>query len=334
MTRALVPLHERDTRMPEAGRIRLGIRSGKAMKALHTFRFTASSRENIDELAHLYGGKVEPMADPKSQHKFQVTSTTDSIPIYLPRDSFSTWYELWEGSGRKRQCDGVTASIPRQTPDGWEPVDVDCICHAEGRTTCRPVSRLNVIIPTIAFAGVWRLETKGWNAMAELPGMIKIVEALNEQGQLVQATLSVQQRSKIGPNGKSNFVVPVISLPFTPADALTGAANVTAIASAPSFGALEAGPHQQGVEVPVSLRVVHDDDIIDAEIVEDDPLRDRFEDMCTERYLPYDRLWPALCRQVDYPAGAARVEACIAKIEAGSLSFMGFNPDGTIIWKS
>jgi len=327
MARTITPLHERDVRMPEAGRIRIGVKTGNAMKSIDTFRFTAIARDNIDQLAALYGGDVVPMNDPKSQHKWQVITPTNSISIYLPREAFSTWYELWEGSGRVRQCDGVTATI--STREGYEPTP--CPCHASNKMLCRPVSRLNVIIPDISFAGVWRLETKGWNAMAELPGMIDIVQALNDQGQLVRATLSVQKRTQTTPAGKKNFVVPTISLPFTPEQALTGQGSVAAITTGPTLPALNSGDLSTVQATPVSVRAT-EDDIIDAEIIEDDPLRERFEDMCLERHLDFNRLWPAVCKQVDNDP--ARIEACIAKVESGALSFMGFNPDGTVIWRT
>jgi hypothetical protein len=328
MSRTVVPLHERNIRIPEAGRIRLGIKSGKAMRSINTFRFTSSTRYLIDQLAELYNGKVEPMDDPKSSHKWQVITTAKTIDIYLPHNAFSTWYELWEGSGRQRQCDGETVEVPIKTGDGWEPQPKPCICHAQGSLTCRPVTRLNVIIPGIDFAGVWRLETKGWNAQAELPGMIDIITSMNKAGQLVKAGLAIQERQQMTPAGKRNFIVPMLTLPYTPEEILSGMAGVTAIASA-----------AQPVEIRALAPV--EEDIIDIELV-DDPILDRLYEVCAQMQINYDRLAPAMFTQLG--AGIpgqcvltdeqqVRLLSAIGRIESGELTFVGFNTNGTIIWK-
>ena len=335
MSRTVVPLQNRNIRVPEAGRIRLGIKSGKAMRSINTFRFTSATRHLIDQLAGLYQGKVEPMDDPKSSHKWQVTTQAKAIDIYLPHNSFSTWYELWEGSGRQRQCDGETVEVPVKTGDGWEPQPKPCICHAQGSLTCRPVTRLNVIIPGIDFAGVWRLETKGWNAQAELPGMIEIIKNMTEAGQLVKAGLTVQERTQMTPAGKRNFVVPMLTLPYTPEEILSGMAGVTAIASAPAPFALTAQP------VEVRALASSDEDIIDIELV-DDPILDRLYEVCVQNQINYDRLAPAMFTQLG--AGTpgqcvltneqqVRLLSAIGRIESGELTFVGFNTNGTIIWK-
>ena len=51
----VVPLSNIDRRAPEAGRIRIGIKSGRAMKSIDTFRFTIKrSTEISDKTCILY----------------------------------------------------------------------------------------------------------------------------------------------------------------------------------------------------------------------------------------------------------------------------------------
>lgn len=52
----ITPLSNIDRRAPEAGRIRIGIKSGRAMKSIDTFRFTSPHQDVIEQLADMYGG--------------------------------------------------------------------------------------------------------------------------------------------------------------------------------------------------------------------------------------------------------------------------------------
>ena len=42
MSKLPVPIGQINRSLPEAGRIRIGVKSGKSMKAIDTFRFTSS----------------------------------------------------------------------------------------------------------------------------------------------------------------------------------------------------------------------------------------------------------------------------------------------------
>ena len=214
MNRMPVPIAALDSRIPEAGRIRLGVKTGNAMKSIDTFRFTSPDEDLITELAELYGGQCVPWNDPKANppNQWQVITQAKEIAIYLPANSLSCWYEMWAGGGVQRRCDGEICQIPRTTPGGWEMGSGPCVCASSGAMQCRPYTRLNVILPTIPFRGVWRLETKGWNAATELPGMVDIIDACAGAGVIVRATMYVERRVQQTPAGKRNFVVPGIKL--------------------------------------------------------------------------------------------------------------------------
>ena len=51
------PIHDLG-RTPEHGRIRLGVKTERAMKSLDTFRFTSPDKEAIEQIADAYGGDV------------------------------------------------------------------------------------------------------------------------------------------------------------------------------------------------------------------------------------------------------------------------------------
>jgi len=258
----IVPIRNLGRRMAEQGRIRLGKKSGRSMTSLSTFRFTSPDRAAIEAIAGHYGGTAKAWSDPKASPKdqFEVETTASEIRVWLPPDSLSVWYEQWTGGGCARRCDGVDCQVAQPTSDGAEPTTVSCLCERAGKMECRPYTRLTVILPEIRFGGSWRMESKGWNAAHELPGMVELIEQLQAQG-IVDATLRLEQRSKMANGQKKNFVVPILALPHTPEALLSGAASVTALPSAPSVAALAAGPDlwTEGDD---------DDDVVDAEIVD------------------------------------------------------------------
>jgi hypothetical protein len=334
MARPVVRISEIAHRIPEAGRIRLGIKSGKGMKSLDTFRFTSPDRTVIEQLADLYGGTAKAWSDPKASppNQFEVITTAKQIDVYLPRDALSSWYELWSGGGVQRRCDGEVCQVPITTPNGWEMSQTPCICVAKQGMECRPYSRLNVILPAISFRGVWRLETKGWNAMHELPGMTALIENMSATGQLVKAQLGIESRTQMTPAGKRNFVVPKVTLPTTAEEIVSGAAAVTAIAAAPQafVPALPPAP-----TAPI------DDDIVDAVVV-GGPYDDwyaKFFDLTTEHGIPSERFWHAIAKQIGFtehtmtPDHEQRLEKAYVRIAEGSLRFVGFGQNDQLLWQ-
>lgn len=284
MSNQVVPIANLGTRMPEHGRIRMGVKTANAMKSIDTFRFTSPDSEAIQQIAELYGGVAKPWNEPKAkiQAQFEVITQRSDIRIFLPPFAMSSWYELWAGGGCTRRCDGIVCQVPQTTgPDAGGMAEVDCICAAENAMKCRPYTRLNVVLPEIRFGGAWRLETKGWNAAHEMPAMAAMIEQLQAVG-MVEARLLVEKRHEVK-NGKTkNFVVPKLLIDTSPLAILQGQASVGAITEGTARPAITAGPtptpppDAPSVEPPaqpVSSGEWFDQDdmVVDAEIVDEPP---------------------------------------------------------------
>lgn len=332
--RAIQPLAELDSRAPEAGRIRLGVKTGKAMRSLDTFRFTSPFKDCITALADLYGGEVKPWTDPKASpsSQWEVITNASEVEVFLPPNPVSTWYEMYSGAGLLRRCDGLACQVPQQTgPQQWEPVETPCICTAKGNMECSPHTRLKVLLPNVPFRGIWRLETKGWNALKELPGMADLIRQLNESGSMVRVALGIEKRTQMRPSGKRNFVTPTLTMLDTPFEIMTGKANINALAPAPA-------PAPALPAAPTALTP----DVIDAEIVDDDPreveLRDQVFD-CAEFYrVDGFQLWAGIIKQIGGREGRLtdaqfeRINTAVQRMKAGELEPAGFNIDQTPIW--
>lgn len=306
MSRLPVPIAQINRRLPEAGRIRTGkktaTRNGReAPTALREFRFTSHDREALDQVADMYGGEVKSWSEPKAAPgQFELLTSATEIRVVLPPDPLggTPVYERWSGGGCDRRCDGLICTTQVQGPEGPEPTEVGCLCAAAGEMSCDVKVRLNVLLPEVRFVGTWRLESKSWNAAQELPGMVDMIQSLQGQG-LSYATLTLQPRKSVSGGETHNFVIPVLGIPASLEQLAAGASQLQSLgtggaaSSAPALGAGESSVEEPpGVTSPGSgdrdavpsasqsggeLGSTQtspsdpDDEIADAEIVDDEP---------------------------------------------------------------
>lgn len=269
--RPIVPMSDMNRRIPEAGRIRTGIKSGRAMKALDTFRFTSSDEAAITEIAAIYGGEPGPWTNERGLPQFEVITEANEIRVILPPDPLQDTpvYELWSRGGCMRRCDGRVCVTPIEGPDGYEMGEVPCVCIASEKLDCKPTTRLNVLLPDIKFGGSWRLETHSWNAAQELPGMVDAIEEMQARG-LPPALLALERRVTVSMGQTRKFVVPMLRMAVSPEQMVAGA-SMAQIAQPKLVELEQAAPDD---EAPTG-----DDEVIDAEVVDDTPVLD-FRKQC------------------------------------------------------
>jgi len=317
----IVPLSQARRRLPEAGRIRLGVKTGRAMKSIDTFRFTSPAEVLIRQIAAAYGGDPKPWTEPKASpsKQWEVITPVDRIDVVLPPDCLVQWYEEWSGGGCIKRCDGEVCETWRKGPEGPETYDVACVCNANQKRTCEPHTRLNVLLPNISMHGVWRLETKSWNAKEELPGMVDLIENINATGRYTPASLSVVKQERMNKGRKQNYVLPKLEINASLTELAAGGARLGALAAAPTAGALPAGPHMSN----------SDDDVVEAEVV-DTELRDGIFDAADQYGVDPQRLYDGIVIQAK--RDEAKMRVALAKMRSGALEPIGFNADGTVTW--
>lgn len=216
MTMATRPI-DVQRRLVELGRIRLGEKGEKGEpRKRTTFRVTSASRSHLEAVARVYGGTVRPWQGAPDEGMFEVATESAELDILIPPTlaAYSQAYELWAGGAATRRCDGVTESLSGQP----------CICAAQGLhgadrkppAGCDLTTRVSVMLPKVPGLGVWRVDTKGWNAATTLPATLELLGAM-ARGGWVPAVLRMEQRSrKVRADGKvltRRFVVPVVDIP-------------------------------------------------------------------------------------------------------------------------
>lgn len=225
-------------RHAELGRIRLGQKNpdrGFPMK-LSSFRFTSPNERYIHDLAELYGGTAQPW-DNNGKPEHEVFTTATTLPVYVVKGGLSQWMETWSGGGIVHRCDGEKqADGTPCDPEEWIEVKEKgkpkrLYVHRDAK----PTTRLSVMLPELDAIGVWRMETKGWNAAAEIPAVAELAQFV---GELVPAELHLVERRTVKDGQTSRFVVPVLDLRI-------GQARLREIVQSVSSGALELGGGQE-----------------------------------------------------------------------------------------
>lgn len=250
----LMAIHNLDPRLRELGRIRIGrqVPTGKEGKTrpekLDRFRFTSSSEKLIRAVSIAYGGQPREWTPDDGRKQWEVITDATSIPILIPPQPISQFYEQWAGGGCQRRCDGIRELL----------TDQPCICQTNGQDgpdrDCKPTTRINVICRDIPGVGMFRLESHGYYAAIELPQLAVLLERAAATNYDVEASLGLEERVIKRPGqGTRRFMVPTIELDITPAQLLAGEGR-TAIGGAPS----------QRAELPVGPA---DDTVADAEVV-------------------------------------------------------------------
>lgn len=202
-----MPIITIQRRMAEQGRIRLGVKApvgtgGKTRPAkLSTFRFTSPNAALIKAIAEAYGGTARPW-DNGGKPEHEVITDATSVPVIVTKGGLSQWMETWSGGGCVHRCDGQRNVLTDEPCDPRDP----------NHANAKPTTRLSVMLTEIETLGVWRMETHGWNAAAEIPAMAELAMHV---GDLVPATLHLVERRAIKDGKTSRFVVPVLDLQVT-----------------------------------------------------------------------------------------------------------------------
>lgn len=251
-----MPILDLQKRARELGRIRIGQvvpttrrdgTTGTRPEKLDRFRLTSNSKPLLDKVADLYGGTVAEWQPQGGGAKaWEVITNTARIPIMVPPQPITQWYEFWTAGGCKHRCDGQTNVL---TDDPCDPEDPQ---HQEAIK--RPTTRLNVVLRDVEGIGVWRLESHGFNAAMELPDAAAFLAAA---GGYVNGWVALEPRtSKAEVPDRQNggtkietrhFMVPIIEIDVTPAQLMAGKGRVAApsmiggpVAETPALAA--AGP--------------------------------------------------------------------------------------------
>ena len=219
-------------RLPEIGRLRLGgaKEANRPGKPLDTFRFTSPLKKTVDLVASIYGGEVKPYKGVDGP-EFEVVIERKVLPVLIPptEGSHSSWMEKWSKGVLDRRCDGETVRLVEDSPDGPIPVEQPCVCaeewpdNQERRASlyaCSPLLRVNVILSELPISGQVLLASSGWNAAAEVGGVVETVEGMMAERlnaglpiYPVGASLWIASRTtKSRVHGTRHFKTPVLAL--------------------------------------------------------------------------------------------------------------------------
>lgn len=215
-----------------------------------SFRFTTRSPNVAQAVAAALGGTAVETTLANGRPTWEVSTDATQLAVMVPPGdaAISQWFELWTAAGCARRCDGETEQLT-QTPCKCPLDPAQRVAMSKAGDACRPVTRVNIMLPDIPDLGVWLLSSNGFYAASELGGAAEVLAAARAAGVIVPATLRLEQRQiKRLVDGKAtthNFAVPVLEIGSTLRDltALTSGTSTIAGALPPPPGrAIGAGP--------------------------------------------------------------------------------------------
>jgi recombination directionality factor gp3-like protein len=244
-------IRDMQARMVELGRIRLGIFNPNkgnrgAPDKLNRFRLTSDDERLIRMAAKLYGGEPEQWTPQRSRRtEWQVITEVNEIPVQIPRQRIEPWMEAWKPNMCVRRCDGE-----------WDrQQDEACVCNGPNppgqMELCKPTVRVNLVLPELPGFGVWRLESHGEYACAELSALAPYVADVSMD---VPAMLRLREETRryMDPVKEkpvnTTFYVPWLSITAATPAQLAAGGGVLASALRPALAAsverqaIEAGP--------------------------------------------------------------------------------------------
>lgn len=184
----------------EAGRIRMGKKGAKGQpEKLTEFRLTSSEQKTLMQAASIYGGTVTPWKDNPGQ--FELFIKAKEIDVFAAPVPSSQWYEQWTAGGCTHRCDGQTNNI----------TDQPCSCDPENRD-CKITTRMAFFLPKLQSLGVWRLESHGYYAAVEMPGVFKMLQDLASRNIFVPAELVIGERTVKRQKQTRRFIVPELRI--------------------------------------------------------------------------------------------------------------------------
>lgn len=242
MGRPPMPIAQLTRRLPEMGRIKIGViaegttKDGKKYtrpKAIDTFRFTSQDPTALAQVQAELGGEVKPYKHDKSTDTHELITERNEVRIALPPDPLggSPTYEEYSAGGRE-SCDGVTREKWRKGPDGPEPYEAPCSCAKAGELSCKVTTHLNLLLPMTRLSGTWRIMTHSYNAALELPGMVDLIRSLQERG-LTRGILRIRDEVQVLGGVTRRFKVPTLGVDETAEALAAGAGAMGALPSVP-----------------------------------------------------------------------------------------------------
>jgi recombination directionality factor gp3-like protein len=210
---------------------------------LDKFRFTSPDKVLLQAVADLYGGEVRPWTPQNGgPSEWEVYTNTDRIPVLVPQRATTVDFMHHEGSKLLRKCDGVKLERtgerclcdPTQSLTWWD------------ERTCKPTTRLNVMLKDLAAIGHWLLTSKGRKAAMTLPPLARFLAQSNGY---VPAFLGMEEQITHPLEGPPNrFMVPILIAEISPMELLAGRGSVQDMLAAQPGSTAELGGSRKAIE--------------------------------------------------------------------------------------
>lgn len=178
--RHITSVVDQQHRLRELGRIRFGERKNPKSpgRPLEFARVSSQSQDVIRAIAETYGGTPQewqreegaPMEwDVKTEGPLAIACAPGIVP-------YTSAFEQWAAGYLTVRCDGQSCQFRRN--GRW--VERACVCAERDQDynerPCKQTTRMTVMVLGVPILGVFRMETKSYNATAEVPATLALLQ--------------------------------------------------------------------------------------------------------------------------------------------------------------
>ena len=210
-------------------------------------------RSVVEDVARVYGGEVRPwQRDDGAAAEWDVL-TEGPLAIAVPPgiDAYTQALEQWAGGFLTVRCDGAMCQY--RAKGRW--VERACVCEARGQDfkerPCKRTTRIIVMVLGVEKLGVFRVDTKSYNAGDEVPFTLAMLQQSGRAAWMQMRDRTDRAMVWDGKKGEDvpttrRFKVITIDAPFMPDEviAITRPASMAAL-PAPATPALGRGDRPQ-----------------------------------------------------------------------------------------
>ena len=106
---------------------------------------------------------------------------TVQLPYSTPEENFINWFEDYSNNALKVRCDGekINLYLDKDTKQYERPEDMPC--KSQQGCTCKPIGRLNVILPLAiecGFIGFFEVQTHSINDIVAIQGYLEQIHSM------------------------------------------------------------------------------------------------------------------------------------------------------------
>jgi recombination directionality factor gp3-like protein len=236
-------------RLPRVGKIRLGVK-----------RRTDKGKEYPSEVSYFvvrdedYAHRPDVLESFRKRYGDKPTELDIMFPVPDELTFFPQAYKKYGGGGLRCKGDGVNYTrVDKDTGEITEgacpsPEACDFAVDAQGRTVCKRVASLVIMLPTVTLGGVFQIDTTSFHSTVDINSGIDYCRAIAGRIDMIPLKLRREPRETMFGGKKATHYCLTVALPDSKEEILRQGRLITGVRS--MFASIGGAAPVQRIEAP------------------------------------------------------------------------------------